>query len=200
MVGGIQTFGQLIHFHPHIHALVTEGVFLPDGSFLPLPKLASEPFLKLWQQEVFALLLAEGKITEETVANIRSWKHSGFSVDQSVRLQAEDQEGVRRLIQYFLRCPFSQARMIEVTQDGKVIYKSEHNAVGRFPEPGEEEQGGDTAADLEKGRGLLKARVLRPLPSNPKPNHPFGRLSVEDSTWGGPRRPSPGRILIPRRH
>jgi hypothetical protein len=80
MVGAIQTFGQLIHAHPHIHALVTEGVFLPDGTFLPLPKLATEPFLKLWEQEVFALLLAEGKITEEVVANIRSWRHSGFSV------------------------------------------------------------------------------------------------------------------------
>ncbi|MBM3883296.1 MAG: hypothetical protein FJ387_26905, partial [Verrucomicrobia bacterium] len=33
-----QTFGQLIHAHPHIHALVSEGVFLPDGTFLPLPK------------------------------------------------------------------------------------------------------------------------------------------------------------------
>jgi len=54
MVGAIQTFGDLIHFHPHIHALVSEGVFLPDGTFLPLPKLASEPFLKLWEQEVFA--------------------------------------------------------------------------------------------------------------------------------------------------
>jgi len=26
-----------------------------------LPKLATEPFLKLWEQEVFALLLTEGK-------------------------------------------------------------------------------------------------------------------------------------------
>jgi len=51
MVGAIQTFGQLVHWHPHIHALVTEGVFLPDGTFLPLPKLATEPFLKLWEQE-----------------------------------------------------------------------------------------------------------------------------------------------------
>jgi len=50
MVGAIQTFGQLIHAHPHIHALVTEGVFLPDGTFLPLPKLATEPFLKLWNR------------------------------------------------------------------------------------------------------------------------------------------------------
>ncbi len=97
-------------------------MFLPDGTFLPLPKLATEPFLKLWEEEVFALLLAEGKITEDVVANIRSWKHSGFSVDQSVRLEAGDQEGVQRLIQYFLRCPFSQARMIQVTEAGKVIY------------------------------------------------------------------------------
>ena len=37
------------------------------------------------------------------------WKHSGFSVDQSVRLEAGDQEGVQRLMQYFLRSPFSQA-------------------------------------------------------------------------------------------
>ena len=115
MVGAIQTFGQLAHFHPHIHALVSQGVFLPEtGAFLPLPKLATEPFLKLWEQEVFALLLREGKITQEVVQNIRSWKHSGFSVDQSVRLEAGDQAGIQRLIQYFLRCPFSQARMIEV--------------------------------------------------------------------------------------
>ena len=124
-----------------IHALVTQGVFLPDSNstFLPLPKLATEPFLKLWEQEVFALLLAEGKITDEVVAHIRWWKHSGFSVDQSVRLEAGDTAGIQRLIQYFLRCPLSQARMIEVTEAGKVIYKTEHNAVGRFPEPGDEE-------------------------------------------------------------
>jgi hypothetical protein len=29
--------------------------------------------------------------------------------------------------------------MIEVTDAGKVIYKTEHNAVGRFPEPGDDE-------------------------------------------------------------
>ena len=29
--------------------------------------------------------------------------------------------------------------MIEVTEAGKVIYKTEHNAVGRFPEPGDQE-------------------------------------------------------------
>jgi Putative transposase len=42
VVGAIQTFGRLIHAHPHIHALVSEGVFLPEtGAFLALPKLAT---------------------------------------------------------------------------------------------------------------------------------------------------------------
>jgi hypothetical protein len=43
---------------------------------------------------VFALLLGEDKITEEVVQNIRSWKHSVFSVDQSARLEGGDAQGV----------------------------------------------------------------------------------------------------------
>ena len=45
MIGAIQTFGDLVHFHPHIHALVSEGIFIPESTFVSLPKLATEPFL-----------------------------------------------------------------------------------------------------------------------------------------------------------
>ena len=31
----------------------------------------------VWEQEVFKLLLADGKISEEVEKNIRSWQHSG---------------------------------------------------------------------------------------------------------------------------
>jgi len=55
-------------------------------------------------------------------------------VDQSVRLEAGDRAGIQRLIQYFLRCPFSQARMIEVANAGKVLYKTGDNRLGRFPD------------------------------------------------------------------
>jgi hypothetical protein len=138
MMGAIQTFGDLIHGHPHIHALVTEGVFLPDGTLVPLPNLAAEPFLEGWEQAVLDLLLAAGKITEEIVANIRSWGHSGCSVDPSVRIEAEDTDGVQKLIEYFLRCRFSQARRIEVTGEGTVLYKTGHNRLGRFAEAASE--------------------------------------------------------------
>jgi hypothetical protein len=104
---------------------------------VPLPKQATSPFLKLWEQAVSDLLLAEGKITEEIVVNIRGWQHSGFIVAQSVRLAAGDTEGIQRLIEYF--GPFSQARMIEVTGQGKVIYKTGGNRLGRFPEAASED-------------------------------------------------------------
>ena len=61
------------------------------GTFVPLPKLATGPFLRLRESRK-AGLLAEGRITEAVVANIRSWRHSGFSVDQSVRWEAADQQ------------------------------------------------------------------------------------------------------------
>ncbi len=34
------------------HAIVTDGAFAPDGTFIALPELESEPFEKLWQSKV----------------------------------------------------------------------------------------------------------------------------------------------------
>jgi len=43
----VQTFGDLVTFHPHIHALVADGVFVESGAFrvlLPIPTvLLAEP-------------------------------------------------------------------------------------------------------------------------------------------------------------
>jgi len=36
VVASVQTFGTLVNFHPHLHLLVTDGVFRPDGTFIHL--------------------------------------------------------------------------------------------------------------------------------------------------------------------
>ena len=90
MIATVQTFGELAHFHPHAHAVVTDGAFAPDCTFLPLPDLAVEPFLKLWERKIFALLLKQGKISQEVVDNMRCWKHSGFSIHKNVLIEAHD--------------------------------------------------------------------------------------------------------------
>ncbi len=139
MVAAIQTHGELLHWHPHIHALVTCGAFTPDGEFLELPELDLERFQTAWQEAVFALYLAEDKIQPEVVENMRTWPHSGFSVDQSVYLPAGDRAGIERLVQYMTRCPFSLSRLVKVTATGQVIYKAEKDACRAFPDPQRDE-------------------------------------------------------------
>ena len=82
MIAVTQTHGELLHGHPHLHALGTCGPFTPAGDFLELPDL--DRLEVAWQEAVFALYLAEDKIEPEVVENMRTWQHSGFSVDQSV--------------------------------------------------------------------------------------------------------------------
>ena len=81
------------------------------------------------------LYLAEEKIDPEVVENMRSWQHSGFSVDQSVFLPAGDQAGIERLIQYMTRCPFSLSRLVKVSDTGQIVYQAEKQACRAFPDP-----------------------------------------------------------------
>lgn len=87
MVTAIQTHGELLHRHPHIHSLVTCGGFTPQGDFLEVPEFDIQRPHAAWREAVFALYLAEGKIEPEVVENMRTWSHSGFSVDQRLVLQ-----------------------------------------------------------------------------------------------------------------
>ena len=135
MVSGIHTHGELLHWHPHIHALVTCGAFTPEGVFLELPEFDMASLLRVWQEAVFALYLAEGKIEAQVVENMRTWRHTGFSIDQSVFLPAGDHKGIERLVQYITRCPFSLSRLVKVTGTGQVVLKAEKAACRAFPDP-----------------------------------------------------------------
>jgi len=79
--------------------------------------------------------------------------------------------------------------MIEVTEAGKVIYKTEHNTVGRFPEPGDDgshERGQSHILTLSlspplRGQQIRKTRARPHLQpgGNPLQRHlPAGRQVV----------------------
>ena len=80
--------------------------------------------------------------TVPQVDQIRSWRHSGFNVDRSVRLQAGDSSGIERLAQYMARSPFSLSRLLRITPDGKVLYKSDKDHCQRYPKPASEDPRG----------------------------------------------------------
>ncbi len=135
IIAAIQTHGELLHWHPHIHTLVTCGAFTASGEFLEVPAFDIDRLLSAWREAVFALYLAEGKIEPAVVENMRGWPHSGFSVDQSVYLASGDRAGIERLMQYMTRCPFSLSRLVKVTATGHVVYKAEKDACRAFPDP-----------------------------------------------------------------
>ena len=62
MIAAIQTHGELLHWHPHIHVLITCGAFAPEGDFLEVPEFDMERLLVAWRDAVFALYLSEEKI------------------------------------------------------------------------------------------------------------------------------------------
>ena len=101
MIAVIQTFGELIHFHPHIHALVSDRAFTPDGRSLAVPHIPADAFVQLFRAEVFKLLLDAGKIRPELVQEMRAWRHPGFSVDRGVHIGADDGAAAERLLEYF---------------------------------------------------------------------------------------------------
>ncbi len=135
VVAAIQTHGELLHWHPHLHLLVSSGGFSSTGDFVELKEFDLERLEAAWQEAVFALYLAENKIEPEAVQNMRTWEHSGFNVDQSVLLAAGDEAGIGRLVGYMTRCPFSLSRLVKVTQTGQVVYKAEKSSCRSFPEP-----------------------------------------------------------------
>jgi hypothetical protein len=74
MIAGIQTFGELIHFHPHIHSIATDGCFTRDGTFVCLPKSDSDHFRGVWQTKVFDLLWPR----LQAQARSCPWPRTGF--------------------------------------------------------------------------------------------------------------------------
>ncbi len=56
IVLSIQTFGDLLLWHPHIHCLITEGVFNKDYNFHPIPKVDIKKAVIIFQEKVFDML------------------------------------------------------------------------------------------------------------------------------------------------
>ncbi len=160
MVAGIQTFGELVNFHPHMHAIATDGAFTADGTFLCVPRIDNRLLLSAWQNKVLELFVAAGKIDPETVDQMRSWRHSGFSVDDSVHIVPGDSAGLQRLGEYILRCPFSLSRVVRLTDDGSVIYRAEKDHCRRFPGPA---SGDGHRAQHGRGRTQTQLASLRCL-------------------------------------
>lgn len=126
-VVAIHTFGEYLDFHPHLHALVADGLFGPGGEFRPLPDAPLRPLEEMFRARVIGFLRGRGLLAEERARMLLGWTHSGFSVHRGRVVEASDGEGLEKLARYILRNPFSVAKMRISGPDGTVIYQSRMN-------------------------------------------------------------------------
>ena len=62
IIVGILIFGDLVHFHSHLHETAKDGVPAPHDTFDCLPRGITELLLKTWQTRIFKSLVAADKI------------------------------------------------------------------------------------------------------------------------------------------
>jgi len=131
----MQTFGDFLGFNPHTHILVTDGCFYGDGGmFRVAPPLELKKLEAIFRHKVFRLLLNKGKITQELIAMLSSWRYSGFNVFCGNRISPTDDTAMENLARYIIRASFSQERMQYLDQEGTVVYRSKDGAATRnFP-------------------------------------------------------------------
>jgi len=129
----IQTAGEFLNWHPHLHVLAPAGAFRTDGSFAHSPVFAAAVLRDLFQANVLALLLKERMISQELVERMREWRHSGFHAYAGKEIP--DIEDTLRVGLYMVRGPAATSRLrVDPAQEPKVRYL----AKGTVPDHGEE--------------------------------------------------------------
>jgi hypothetical protein len=88
----------------------------------------------IFRHKGFKMLLAQGKITQEMIAMLSKWRHSGFHIFCGNRISPGDEMAMENLARYVIRASFSQERMIYLDQEGKVVYTAEDGGTKKvFP-------------------------------------------------------------------
>jgi hypothetical protein len=155
MVAVVQTAGDLANWHPHVHAIVSRGGWTRDGEWIPVAFVDEHSAELLYRHKVMRLLQDEGLLSDQRTELLLSWRHTGFSVHNRVRVEPEDQSAVERLARYIMRPPISLER-VQWGGEGVVRYRAKGGHDGRTLPPGDAAEAFDPAEFV--------ARVIMHIP------------------------------------
>nr|WP_244437946.1 transposase [Salinispira pacifica] len=125
MIIAHQTFGDMLRFNPHFHAILLEGGFDEEGSFVYLPFSGLEKMTECFRRTVLRFFTEKKLLTKQFAQNLLSWKHSGFSIDNSVRIL--DESSRDNLAQYIARPPISLKKIHYEGFKGRVLFHTHYN-------------------------------------------------------------------------
>ena len=105
----VRTFGSVVHLHPHLHVLVTDGAFRRDGTLVPLPVPEPAVLEESWRRSLLAEFVRRGWLEEEAATGRLGWPHSGFGAYIGPRI--EEREGLLQVACYSARAPVAESRL-----------------------------------------------------------------------------------------
>jgi hypothetical protein len=152
IVASIQTHGSLANWHPHLHLLVTDGGFRPDGTFVPLPLHYVATVTEAFRRTVLTLFVQRELLDRDTAAGMLAWPHAGFHVHDGVWVPADEPAFTTRLARYCARHPVALSRLTYQPAGGRVTYRSD--------KPSAHTAGAETLDALE-----FLARVVSHIPN-----------------------------------
>jgi hypothetical protein len=121
VIAAIQTFGDRINLHPHLHFLVTEGGVDEAGVFHKVPRFNDSRLVEIFTREVLADLVRKQLLSPEWAERLLSWRHTGFSVHS--RVQANTKTEAERVGKYMIRPLLSLERLSLDEKRAQVCYR-----------------------------------------------------------------------------
>ena len=116
----IQSFGSFgANFHPHLHLLVSDGVFTRAGEFLELPSVDTAAVGEVFRRLLLRRLHAQERLSERFMHNLLGWVHPGFSVFAGDIIPTEDRQRLERVARYIAR-PALAIDSIRRREDGRL--------------------------------------------------------------------------------
>jgi hypothetical protein len=141
-LGGISflhRFGSALNHHVHLHACVTDGVFVPAAddagcdappAFLPARPITAADLAALTvrvRRRVIRWFRMQQLLDAAAAADMLTWENSGFSIDASVRITLIDRDvpsffqSLEHLLRYCARPPFALERLSVIRgPDGRI--------------------------------------------------------------------------------
>jgi len=125
MIVAHQTYGDMLRFNPHFHAIVLEGGFDNEGTFFYIPFSGLDTMVEVFRRRVVWLLVEKELLDEDFAIKLLGWKHSGFSIDNSVRIL--DREAQTNLAEYISRPPISLKKIRYEPFKGRVLFHTKYS-------------------------------------------------------------------------
>ncbi|MDH4270831.1 MAG: transposase [Candidatus Aminicenantes bacterium] len=121
VIAAIQTFGNRMNPHPHLHFLVTEGGVDKAGLFHKVPRLDDSRLAGLFAREVLVDLVRKQLLSPEWAERLLSWRHTGFNVHSRVRVKTKKE--AERVGKYMIRPLLSLERLSLDEREGQICYR-----------------------------------------------------------------------------